>query len=42
MISMGDSNAYANQPAILDGARLILNRAGRPYVDAIKEALPKK
>jgi hypothetical protein len=39
MISMEDSNVYANPPVIPDGTRLSPGTASRePYVAAIKEA----
>jgi hypothetical protein len=39
---MAYSNAYANPPPVLDGARPDLNRTDRPYGLAIKDALPEK
>jgi hypothetical protein len=42
MISMGNSNAYANNRPSRTAARPILNRVQEPYVPAIKDALPKK
>jgi hypothetical protein len=38
MISIKDSNAHANPPAMLDGARPVRNRSFRTYVGAIKDA----
>jgi hypothetical protein len=40
MISMGDSNAYANYRPSWTVARPIPSRATEPYVSAIKDALP--
>ena len=40
MISMENSNAYANVRPSWTEARPILSRVERPYVSAIKDALP--